>query len=96
MKTRDSHIQKLEGELRKLEGEILKLRGDAQASEGAARAALNEKIQDIEQRKAKTEAKLEELRNAGEDSWRDLKAGAERATAALKEAVKSATSRFTS
>jgi hypothetical protein len=38
--------------------------------------------------------KLSELQAAGDDAWEDLKAGIESSWASLRNAVKSATSRF--
>jgi hypothetical protein len=73
-----------------------KLRARAKKLEAEGRIEAEARLQDLNARKAAVEARLAELRSAGEAAWKDVKGGLDRAVAELGDAVRSAASKFSS
>jgi len=62
--------------------------------EAAAQLGYYEKMEDLRTKQEAARAKLTELEDAGDDGWEDLKVRMENAWDDLRNAVKSAASRF--
>lgn len=94
MTTRKEYIEKTKTKLDKLDTELSKLEARADAAKGNLKKELDGEVNDIKQSKLYLEAKMHELRSAGDAAWEDLKAGAELAWQSLSDSVESATQRF--
>ncbi|MBT0663692.1 coiled coil domain-containing protein [Geobacter pelophilus] len=94
MSNRDEYIRKMQVKLDEWNREIDLLTVKAG---GVATDVKKEYLQQIEALKVKQAAarqKIEELQQAGESAWEDLKSGIELAWTAMGEAINSARSRF--
>ncbi|WP_163558212.1 coiled coil domain-containing protein [Halomonas sp. NO4] len=94
MSNREVYEQKLQAKLDEWQAEIDKLKARARGAEADARIEHEKEIDDLEARRDEARQKLSELREAGDDAWEDVKAGAERAWDSLSESLKNARSRF--
>jgi len=94
MDKRAAYIEKIKAKLDELNAgiDVLEARGrDAQAD---MRIKIDEELGTLKQRREEAKAHLENLRNAGDEAWEDMKDGVELAWSSLGEAVKSAVARF--
>jgi len=89
-----AYAQKLQARLDALGAEIDGLK--ARADEAAADAQLEyyKQIEHLRTQQDRARERLDELREAGDDAWEDLKAGLESAWDSLEAGVRSAVSRF--
>ncbi|MGA7800407.1 MAG: coiled coil domain-containing protein [Gammaproteobacteria bacterium] len=94
MDTKEAYEQKLESQLNEWKAEITKLKAKADRSEADVRLEYQKQIGDLRAKQETAQAKLDELKRAGEGGWKDLKAGTDRAWETLHNAIKSAVSRF--
>ena len=94
MSMKHAYQQKLQARMDAWNAEISKLKAKADAAEADAQLEYYKQIEELRQEQQAAQAKLDELREAGEDAWEDLKAGVENAWSSLGEAVKTAASRF--
>lgn len=96
MSMKDAYIQKLQGKLDEMKAEMDRLK--AKAEQGAADAEIErerqQRLEEVRARRAELENKLDDLRDAGEQAWEDLKSGAEKASSAMSQALQSARERF--
>ena len=94
MSTRDEYIRKMQAKLEEWNAEIDKLTEKAGEVSAGARNEYNEQIESLKAKQAAARQKIEELQQAGEGAWEDLKSGIELAWTAIGEAINSARSRF--
>lgn len=94
MGMKDDYQQKLEAKLEEWNAELDKLRAKAKGAEADAEREINKEVAQLEERRERARARLEELRAASDDAWHDFKAGAERAFDEMSEAVRQAVARF--
>jgi hypothetical protein len=91
---KEAYEKKIEAQMDEWKIEIDKLKAKADKAEADAQIQYYKQIEDIRAKQEAAREKLAELKGAGEDAWEDLKTGLENALNNLKDAVKSATSRF--
>lgn len=89
MSMKEAYQEKLKAQLDQWNVEIDKLKARAEA-----RIEYYEQTENLRAQQAEADAKLQELRQAGEGAWDDLRAGIESAWDSLGKAVRSAGSRF--
>lgn len=94
MSMKDAYEQKIEAQLAEWDAEIKKLRAKAEQAEADAKIQYQKQVEDIRSMQRSAQAKLEELKEAGDNAWEDLKAGMENARDSLAKAIRDATSRF--
>lgn len=94
MSMKQAYEQKLRAQLDEWKAEIDRLKARADSAEAESQLEYYKQIEDLRTRQEAARVKLEELENAGEDAWEDLKAGLENAWNELGEAVRTASSRF--
>ncbi|MGQ3683639.1 MAG: coiled coil domain-containing protein [Candidatus Loosdrechtia sp.] len=87
-------IDTLITQLRKLDAEIDKFEARLQKAESDAKAACREQIQELRSKKAVVQDRLDEIMQASEEAWGELKSGAEEAFDDMKKAFQSALSKF--
>lgn len=94
MPDKDAYVQKLHAKLDEWNAEIDKLKAKADKAKAESRLEYQKEIETLQERRKRTEEKLEKLRQAGEGAWQDLKSGVQNAMNAMETALKSARSRF--
>lgn len=94
MKNRDAYVRKMQAKLGEWNTEINML--SARGSEVAAdmKSEYNEQIESLKAKQAVARQKIEELQQAGDSAWKDMKSGIELARTAMGEAIDSARARF--
>lgn len=94
MSSRDEYIRKMQAKLEEWNAEIDTLTAKADEVTADVKNEYNEQIESLKARQAAARQKIEELQQAGESAWEDLKSGVELAWTAIGEAIDSARSRF--
>jgi predicted nuclease with TOPRIM domain len=92
--TRERYVETMKAKLDEWNAEIDKLEAKSRQKEADARKAYEKQIESIKEKRRATRENLDEMRQAGENAWQDLKAGVEMAATSLGEAIRSAQSRF--
>jgi len=94
MSSRDEYIHKMQAKLEEWNAEIDTLTVKAGKVTADVKSEYNEQIVSLKAKQAAARQKLEELQQAGEGAWGDMKSGIELALTAMGEAIDSARSRF--
>lgn len=94
MGNRDEYVRKMQAKLEEWNAEIDKLSAKANEATAELKKEYSEQIESLKARQAVARERIEELQQAGEGAWGDLKSGIELAWTALGEALDSARSRF--
>ena len=94
MNSRDEYIRKMQAKLEEWNAEIDTLTAKAGEVTADVKNEYNEQIESLKAKQAGARQKIEELQQAGESAWGDLKSGIELAWTAMGEAIDSARSRF--
>ena len=94
MDKKEAYREKLEAQMREWSAKIDLLKARADKAEAEGKIEYKDRIEDIRQRKAAVQSKLQELQNASDAAWKDIKAGTEKAAADLRDALQSAFSKF--
>jgi hypothetical protein len=92
--TRNAYVNKIKAKLDEWNAEIDKLEIKSRKKELEMRAAYEERISDLKEKRKSAGQELEKLQAAGKDAWEDLKAGVENAAKSLSDAIQSAKSKF--
>jgi len=92
--TRRAYEAKIAAELKEWNRQIALFKARADKARAEAKIEYYKTIEVLEQRQAEASAKLEELTTAGDEAWKDLKAGAEKAWDEIKTTFHEAASRF--
>lgn len=92
--TKQAYQEKLQAQLSEIEAQINVWRAKVEQAEADAKLESQKHLENLEQRRDDIRAKLEELSNAGEGAWEDLKAGIDSAWDDLKRAFEDAAARF--
>lgn len=94
MDERKTYEEKLNAQLKEWSAEIALLNAKADKATAETKIEYYKMITIVERKQETAAMKFQELRAAGDDGWEDLKAGAEKAWAAVKTALQSAASKF--
>ena len=94
METKDVYKAKRDKQLKEWSINISELKGKAELAEANVKVEYLKQVEALRAGKEDTQAKLEELKQAGDDAWETLKAGVEKAASELKESINSAVSKF--
>ena len=98
METKDSYLKKMKEKFDDLNYkwniERNKLEAKAQHAKIEAKKKFEEKLKTLQERQEKMRRKLDQIDNAGEEAWRDIKKGVDSAWQSLNEAIKKARSHF--
>ena len=93
IKNRESYLQRRAEQLRQWERVIDKLISRADKAKDRSKTELGHHIVKIQVKKARTEAKLRQLHEAGNEKWDDIKADLEISWVELREAFSKASAR---
>lgn len=98
METKDSYTKKMKAKFDELNEkwkiDRKKLEGRAQDAKAEVKKKFEEQKEVFKKNRDKMRQKLSQIDHAGEDSWKDIKKGADTAWKALNEAIKKARSHF--
>ena len=94
MSGRDEYIRKMQAKLEEWNAEIGTLTAKAGEVTADVKNEYWEQIEALKAKQANARQKIEELQQAGESAWGDMKSGIELAWTAMGEAIGSARSRF--
>ncbi|MFZ0483325.1 MAG: hypothetical protein WAL93_08050 [Desulfobacterales bacterium] len=98
METKDSYLKKMKEKFDDLNYkwniERNKLEAKTQQAKGEVKKKYEEKLRTLQERREQMRQKLDQIDNAGEEAWRDIKKGVDSAWQSLNEAIKKARSHF--
>lgn len=94
MSTKQAYVDKIQARLNEWDAEIEQLKARAAHAGAAARIASERQLDMLREEQREAQAKLDDLRAAGDDAWQDMKTGVEQAWSSLEEAARSAKARF--
>lgn len=98
METKDSYLQKMKEKFDDLNYkwniERNKLEAKTQQAKAEVKEKFEEKLKTLQDRREQMRQKLDQIDNAGEEAWRDIKEGVDSAWQSLNEAIKKARSHF--
>jgi uncharacterized protein YukE len=94
MSKKEAYEKKIQGQLDELGADIDKLKARAESAEGDTQLEYYKQVEDLSAKQEAANEKLEEVRKAGGEGWKDLKEGLDSAWDSLSRSVKSAASRF--
>ena len=92
--TKQVFQQKLETQLKEWDAKFDALKAKAQEARAEIRADVEKQIEALAGKRAAAQAKILELRQRTEDTWEDLKTGAEKIWEEMHEALDRIVSRF--
>ena len=94
MSKKDAYVQKLQAQMNEWKAEIDKLKAKADGLKADLRIGYYQKIDELRAKHKKVQKIVEDLRQAGDNSWESLKVGVDNASSELGSAVKSAVDKF--
>jgi chromosome segregation ATPase len=94
MSMKQAYVEKVQARLNEWDAEIEKLKARADEAEADAKISYHKQIETLREEQRQAQAKLDELRAAGDDAWEYMKAGVQNAWDSLEQAAKDARSRF--
>lgn len=96
MSAKEAYIKKLRANLDEWRADIIKLKAQAERAESEAQLSYYKEIEELRTRQEEARDKLDELREASDDAWEDMKIGLDKAWDDINQAMKRAVSRFSS
>ena len=98
METKDSYLKKMKEKFDDLNYkwniERNKLEARKQKAKTEVKEKFEEKLKTLRERREQMRQKLDQIDNASEEAWRDIKEGVDSAWQSLNEAIKKARSHF--
>ncbi len=94
MSNRDQYVEKMKAKIDQWNADIDRLEAKAKETAADVRIEHQNEIESIKAQRDQLVGKLEELENASEEAWEDIKTGAESAWVSLDSALKSAVEKF--
>lgn len=94
MKNKETFIKTLHAKIDQWDAEIDRLSAKSAMVEAESREEYYKQIAELKAKRSQIGEKLDQLQQAGEDAWGDLKAGLDLALETMSDALKSASSRF--
>lgn len=92
--SKDEYVKTLRHKLDEWKTQLDKLEVQAALARAEMLDEYREEIEELRRKRADASKKLEELQDAGDHAWKDMKAGLELAWDAVEVAFRSARSRF--
>ena len=91
---RKAFEEKFEAQLKEWSAEIALLKAKADKAKAEVKIEYYKTLETLQGKQDVARTKLKELRNAGDDAWEDVKAGAENVWTEIKAVFQNAASRF--
>jgi len=90
MDQKEAYQEKAEAQLEELKARIGLMEAKAAKAKAEAKIEYSEQIEELRQEQQEVEERLEGLKAAGSEAWRELSAGVDDAMTALQNAVTNA------
>ena len=94
MTDKEAYLQKMQAKLDEWDANIDALKAKASKANADAQIELNTQIDDLKSERNEMKQKYEELKDAGEDAWKDIRDGAEAAWDRVTLSFKNAKDHF--
>jgi len=94
MTIKQTYQDKVEGQLDELNSRIKQLAAKADDATADMKDKYQAEVKELKEQRNKTQAKLQELEDSGDEAFDDLKRGVDQALGSLHSAVDDATARF--
>jgi uncharacterized coiled-coil DUF342 family protein len=94
MSKKQAYEEKFKAQLDELSAKIDVLKAKAKQAEASVKTEYYATIDELLKKRTEAQNRLEDLREAGDGAWEDMKQGVEESWAAFSAAVKAAASRF--
>jgi len=94
MSKKEAYEQNLQVQLEEWNARIKLLKAKAEKAEADAKVRYYDELDLLREKQSVMRHKMQELKNAGDDAWEDLKDGINKARDSLKDALADAASRF--
>jgi uncharacterized coiled-coil DUF342 family protein len=91
---RDQYVEKMKAKLDMWNAKIEKIEAATRQAGMDSKKEYQDRIQDLQTKRAGVEQKIQDLLKAGDGAWKDLKAGVKSSLKALDKATHSAASNF--
>jgi|AntRauTorcE11897_2_1112592.scaffolds.fasta_scaffold203585_1 septal ring factor EnvC (AmiA/AmiB activator) len=91
---REEYIDEMAAKLKDWNAEVEKLEAKAREASAEAKKEINKEVEIFRAKKQKAEHKLDNLKKAGEDSWKELQAETKNAFEDIKGTLDNAVRRF--
>jgi chromosome segregation ATPase len=91
---KEAYLEKFQGKLDEWKADIDKLKAKATQAKADLKIEINRRIGDMEGQQQEVEKKIQQLRQASEGAWQEIKVGVQQVWDKLEDAVKSAKSKF--
>lgn len=94
MTDQSAYKQKRQAQLRQLDAEIDKLRAKAAEATADAKIELDRSLEEVRGHREALRSRLDELADAGEDAWTEVRDGVDAAWKRMRSAFDDASARF--
>lgn len=94
MSTKDAYKQKIDADLELVQAKLTEFKAQAKSLSADARIRHARHVEDLERKAAATKAKLQELDEAGDETWEQLKVGVENTWSVLQSTLEDAVTTF--
>ncbi len=94
MSEREQYVEKAQARIDQWNADIEKLQGKANEARADAKIQYEDQLKELRAQRDEAKAKLEEMAEASDSAWNDMKAGFERAWENASKAFDSAKERF--
>jgi uncharacterized coiled-coil DUF342 family protein len=91
---KDAMLEKAEARLKQIDAEVDRLKAKADESEADQKLKVQQRIDDLNEKRQAFRDKVQEIRDAGDDALTDLSHGFEQAWSTLRDAAGRAGARF--
>lgn len=75
MSNKEAYEKKMEAQIEEWEAELSKLKAQSKQHSADAEIEYNNRMKELEAKKEKANAKLDDIKNASAESWEDMKDG---------------------
>jgi len=95
MTTQHDFTEQAKARLEKFDAKITEAEGRMKSAQADAKAELQKQIDEMRAKREEARGHLEELQNAGEDAWKEMRSGSMDAWKRIEDAFDRASDRFT-
>ena len=94
MDTKKLYEEKMDAQIKQLDARIDLLKATVEETKADVKINLQKRIEDLEDKREEAISRLQEIKDAGQVAWQELRAGMDNAIDDFKKAVAQATSKF--